>query len=223
MSDDKLEGTGPELDSDDPLDVAAILTQAFEAIAWDQNVALEVIGNISFLAQPRNADDPKDIENCRAILQGLVEVVMEAMVDREFDQANADNADIAAVHELGRYMLGEIDKSGEDEGLYVLISGIAGLIADYFAEYGELNWTFGTNDKVLIDMRIADGDAPNLTHGALDRARSAMRDAGWLTWQVSGDDFVYTLTPPDNWRELVRANEVAIATAERDAHGGPLQ
>jgi hypothetical protein len=120
-------------------------------------------------------------------------------------------------------MLSEIDKTGEDDALYVLISGIAGLIADYLAEMSELIWTFGTNDKTLIDMSIADDFTPKLAPGALDRARSAMREAGWLSWRIHNDGFEYTLTPPENWRELVKENEAAIAVAERDAQGGALQ
>jgi hypothetical protein len=74
-----------------------------------------------------------------------------------------------------------------------------------------------TDDKTLIKLSLEDGRKLKLAHGVLDRARATMRDAGWLSWQVNGDGFLYDLTPPENWRELVEANEAAIKAADARA------
>jgi hypothetical protein len=192
------------------VEVSGVLVEALDAIAADPRLAMEVIGEIASMTRWRG-----DPEECDETRHDLAAIIAEAMGRRRHEEAARQEADISALHQLGRYMLSEIDRSGDDAGLYVLIAGIAGLIADYLVEQSELIWTFGTTDEVLISMSVdGDGAAPNLAPGALDRARTTMRDAGWLSWMVDGDGFIYTLTPPENWRELVEVNETAIAADE---------
>jgi hypothetical protein len=212
-------------DTDDGMDIESLtaLDRAFTVIAANPKLAMEVIEQIAYLTRHHDDIDPEDVRLRAECHTDLVETVCLEVGEYWQKQMAEEVAEISRLHQLGRFMLSEIDKTGEDDALYVLISGIAGLIADYLAEMSELIWTFGTNDKTLIDMSIADDFTPKLAPGALDRARSAMREAGWLSWRIHNDGFEYTLTPPENWRELVKENEAAIAVAERDAQGGALQ
>jgi hypothetical protein len=196
----------------------------FETLVDAVNAMVEnpdLIEQIGLLARLRNDNEPKAVENRHEILADIVDVFTEAMRKSNEKQI----ADVSALYQLGRFILSEIDKSGEDEGLYLLINSIADRLTEHLTEFGELIWTTAATDAVLIEMSIEDdGGAPDLAPGELDRARSTMRDAGWLSWKADGDGFLYTLTPPPNWRELVMENEAAIeneaalAAAVRRAH-----
>jgi hypothetical protein len=182
-------------------------------IAVDPTLAMRVIEDIAHLTRDHDSGDADAIEFCVGTRH-----IVAAMEEREHAGKMARLDDMHALHRLGRYMLGQVDESGEDEALYVLIAGVAELIGDaHLRDGGDLLVTIHADDKTLIKLSLEDGRKLKLAHGALDRAMATMRDAGWLSWQVNGDGFLYDLTPPENWRELVEANEAAIKAADARA------
>jgi hypothetical protein len=187
------------------VEVSGMLEEALDAIAADPKLAMDVIGEIASMTRWRG--DPKMVEMCDETRIDLADTIAEAVGKRRCEEAARAAADLAALPRLAACMMVSINKRGDDEALSVLVAGLVELVADYLTEWGELIWEFGTTDDVLIDMAAHnDGRKSNLATGALDRARIAMRDAGWLLWKVGSDGFLYTLTPPENWRDWVRAN-----------------
>jgi hypothetical protein len=203
---------------DDRFDLESVFEKMFDVIAADPTLAMRVIKDIAHLTRDHDSGDADAIEFCVGTRHFLAEDIVAAMEEREHAGKMARLDDMHALHRLGRYMLGQVDESGEDEALYVLIAGVAELIGDAICEMAAtLLVTIHADDKTLIKLSLEDGRKLKLANGALDRARATMRDAGWLSWQVNGDGFLYDLTPPENWRELVEANEAAIKAADARA------
>ena len=195
-----------------------VMMSALDAITEDQELALEVIDGIAFLSRHYDPSDEEDAKFRRELKWHLAEE-MAASIGVEEEMKNDLAAEAEKMHQLGRYILSMIDKDGADEALYVLVAGVCGALADRIVDGGSQMWTIGVYDEELVAKATkGDGAAPVLAPGALDRARVAMRDAGWLAWRVEDGIFFYFLMPPENWRELVEINEAAIEAADQ-----PLQ